>query len=85
MHALRGAVSVQTGEEIVGKATVALFAFANDLDGLPIRYTQADVEFKWDGTVLPFKWSAGTVESWSTSFLPHPAVALRSGMRCRVK
>ena len=55
-----GQSSVHAGEEIVGKASVALYAFANDLDGLPIRYTQADVEFKWDGTVLPFKWSAGT-------------------------
>jgi hypothetical protein len=80
-----GQSSVHAGEEIVGKATVALYAFANDLDGLPIRYTQADVEFKWDGTVLPIKWSAGTVESGSTSFLPHRAVALRSGVCCRVE
>jgi hypothetical protein len=57
-----GQSSVQAGEEIVGKAAVALYAFANDLDGLPIRYTQADEEFKWDGTVLLFKWSAGTVD-----------------------
>jgi hypothetical protein len=58
-----GQSSLQVGEEIVGRATVALNAFAYDLDALPIRYTQAEVEFKWDGTVLPYKWSPGKVAS----------------------
>ena len=78
-----GQSSLQAGEEIVGKATVPLLAFANDLDRLPIRYTQAYVEFKWDGTVLPFKRSAGTAE-FRVDVFP-AAVALCSGVCCRVE
>ena len=78
-----GQSSLQPGEEIVGKATVALLAFAHDLDGLPIRSTQAYVEFKWDGTVLPFRWSAGTAE-FRVDVFP-AAVALCSGVCCRVE
>jgi hypothetical protein len=53
---------LQAGAEIIGKATVELYVFAYDLDGLPIRYTQAAVEFSWDGSVLPFKWSLGVID-----------------------
>jgi hypothetical protein len=57
-----GQCSLQAGAEIIGKATVELYVFAYDLDGLPIRYTQAAVEFSWDGSVLPFKWSLGVID-----------------------
>ena len=60
-HSL-GQCSLQAGAEIIGKATVELYVFAYDLDGLPIRYTQAAVEFSWDGSVLPFKWSLGVID-----------------------
>jgi hypothetical protein len=36
--------------------------FASDLDGLPVRFTRADVEITWDNSSLPTSWARGTSE-----------------------
>ncbi len=75
-----GQCSLQAGAAIVGMASIELFAFMHDLDGLPILYTQADVEFLWDGIVLPIKWSPGAIDRFSVRRLPQ----LQHRSCCRV-
>jgi hypothetical protein len=36
--------------------------FASDADGLPIRFTRADLEITWDNSSLPISWARGSSE-----------------------
>ena len=69
------------GQEIVAKQPVDLSVYVYDLDGQPIRYTQAAVEFTWDGSILPVKWSSGR----SDCFYPRASSTPRSVATCAMR